>query len=77
MEPRFCRGGPRSRPPLPGGPSHHADWPAAYAADDSRINTISFVAWAEASAAVGIKADPRTEEILNIDIVVGNALLWT
>ncbi|KAK1869829.1 hypothetical protein I4F81_012294 [Pyropia yezoensis] len=53
------------------------DWPAAYAADDSRINTISFVAWAEASAAVGIKADPRTEEILNIDIVVGNALLWT
>lgn len=47
-----------------------ADWPADYAADDARFNTISFVPGNQELALGAPKVDPRTGETLNADIVL-------
>lgn len=72
--PAFAAAGHR-RPVLRAVVPSDADWPADYAADDARYNTVSFVSQDEKAAMASGKLDPRTGEILNADIVFSDAML--
>lgn len=72
--PAFAAAGHR-RPVLQAVVPTDSDWPADYAVDDARFNTVSFVPDDEDFAEGGIKTDPRTGEILNADIIFRDELV--
>nr|WOE55272.1 PhF00039.1 [Neoporphyra haitanensis] len=72
--PAFAAAG-HQRPVLQAVVPTDSDWPADYAVDDARFNTVSFVPDDVPSATGGTKSDPRTGEILNADIIFHDDLV--
>lgn len=72
--PAFAAAGYR-RPVLRAVVPTDVDWPADYAADDARFNTVSFVPGSDGAAVGHTKVDPRTGELLNADIIVDDDFL--